>query len=216
MADLKTPWIRSPADKAPLVNDAGAMFACDRCPCEEPPANPCAPDPGIDVTLTWAGAPATRSFLGQTFTSGQTHVICPTLYSCQNIDTPTTFYKQERWHHSISAAHQLVMHNRYAALFGTLYKYGTFQIAVAITDHSTAKLRMYGNYTPFGATNVGTITSTNIYSKWTTASAFLTYLSSTPYLVPLFFGSLVTGTGSGVLTIAWSKRQASEWNACGL
>lgn len=43
---------------------------------------PACSDPLLDVTLTWTDADLTKSYMGETFTNGQTHAICPSQYNC--------------------------------------------------------------------------------------------------------------------------------------
>lgn len=67
-----------------LVFNNGALGDCECCGCD---------DPMMDVTVSWTDADTTKSYLGQTFTNGQTIGICPSEYECTNAGN----VRQEIW-----------------------------------------------------------------------------------------------------------------------
>jgi hypothetical protein len=65
----------------------GAVVPLDTCPGETS-------DPKIKITMTWADAPSTRKYFGQTWESGEAKLICP-VSQYSNFGGPTVGY--ERW-----------------------------------------------------------------------------------------------------------------------
>lgn len=61
------------------------IASCDCC-------EPACEYPLLDVTLTWTDADVTKTFLGETFTNGETRAICPTTYSCTDYTGGTGGY----------------------------------------------------------------------------------------------------------------------------
>ena len=73
-----------------IVINGGAIGNCDCC---------CA-YPLMDVTLSWTDADTEKTYLGETFTNGQTHEVCPKRYVCKNYTTGTNpiDIKREGWY----------------------------------------------------------------------------------------------------------------------
>lgn len=71
---------------------------CGVCPCTTPTTvDPAGLGLALDVTLTWTGGPATRTWAGLTWTRGETKTICAS-YQCQRTCTtctPTVAYDKE-------------------------------------------------------------------------------------------------------------------------
>jgi hypothetical protein len=69
----------------------GGVASCECC---DPP--PECDFPLLDVTMTWTDADITKSFMGESFTNGETKAMCPTSYSCTN-NTGATSTISEKW-----------------------------------------------------------------------------------------------------------------------
>lgn len=50
--------------------------------CDTPVTNPCDPDPPLSVTMTWTDGDTNKTLFGQTWTNGETKVLCPGSYAC--------------------------------------------------------------------------------------------------------------------------------------
>ena len=114
------------------INDGGIAFndgAVGGCACcgGGPPFS-CV-NPSLNVTMSWTGG-GTETFLGETFTNGQTHKICPSTYQCTNNYTTTnkSGYRRELWikGSTLNAYGDMIVHENNNGALTTVTNADTF------------------------------------------------------------------------------------------
>jgi len=163
--------------------------------CCDPPTNPCEPDPPIKVTLTWTDSDTTKNYVGETFTNGETRVICPDIYQCAN-------NSREYWRKS---ANTMILS---AGLRSDGEGNTTATVhALNVNGQGTGYLSIYASITPGTGAGLFT-TSNNLASDNINGNNFLV---SSRYILDAQFGQLTDTTG---VTVKWTRFLAGEWNAC--
>ena len=175
--------------------------------CPKPP-NPCAPDPGVLVTVTFAGG-GTFKIFGESFSSGESKVICPETYTCDG----TGSTQGELWAVFTAPFGQPALLMSGSATTGaTVWSFAIRDTAGG--DSNFTLVMNDANPTTFVPPSTF---SNNISTKWTTAQGLGVH--SAAFIGNNQFGQITTdGTGGfgTPVTITWARNDPSEWNACGI
>ena len=152
----------------------------------------------VKVTLSFAGG-GTRTFLGQSFTSGQSRYLCPSSYVCGTAGTA----QSEKWS-LVAGGDEIRLNGRYVT-----------------AGPPTHVEQVYVKYNPyflvarkgsFGGGSTYTYNNTNGITGWSlsTIGQNLTQMVVGPPIDDSSFGQIIA---NGV-TITWERAFSEDWNTC--
>ena len=184
------------------------------------------PVPGVNMTVAFGGG-GTKSLFGETWTSGETKLICPTSYLCTPYTaTPTSgyvYYSSEEWEATIGYDVLTMFGFAQAYTLGMGAQGGVEQqqVFIGLSGTTTAfgrhskDLNVVSvlNYpTPYSTTTTYTPSATT----WTSYSGLVGAPPCAAHGAPIKDGSFGSVTTNGGITISWARADAEDWNTCGI
>jgi len=193
---------------------------CDALP-------PC-DDPLLSVRLTWTGPEETIDYMGETFTNGQQHFICPDFYESLWSPSATEYgypapAKNERWQFGPSSAIDIDLWSSYNFDYfpgGFYYNPGYSKyyqkrqaLLVEAPDGGlTGHLNLFWSQSFLGLppgpppTSASTLTGGSV--SLSTGGNTPNFSVNPGYISDNFEGSITT---TGGITVAWEKTAGTGW-----